>query len=168
MTDTSPRRVSYEARILLVPLGSSGLSTVEQMASAGLTGVRVVTEQGASSVAVRAIDATDESTESLDDLVAASDMVILIGSRLPEVPVRFASAMADSARRSGNLLAGVLVDQQDWESSLGAEALAVLRMELDMLVSISQVSMATAFIDVLKGGYRTEKRYAPLITAGRN
>jgi len=40
-------------------------------------------------------------------------------------------------------------------------------MELDMLVSLTQVSLATAFVDVLKGGYRTPGAYAPVLSTSR-
>jgi hypothetical protein len=46
------------------------------------------------------------------------------------------------------------VDQQNWEAAEGADAMAVLRRELDMLVSVREVGLATAFVDVLKGGRR--------------
>ncbi|WP_257890738.1 hypothetical protein [Rhodococcus sp. USK10] len=121
------------------------------MAAAGLTEVQVVTEHSPNEATVRDINADTTTMRRIDELVTESDMVILIGSALPQVPVGFAITMAEAARQSGNLLAGVLVDQQDWDSPQGAEAMAVLRMELDMLVSITQVSLATAFVDVLKG-----------------
>lgn len=167
MTEMTPRRLSYEARILLVPLGESGHELVDQMAQAGLTGVQVAAECSHAIASVRDIGATESTAREIDQVVAASDMVILIGSVLPQVPIGFASTMAEAARESGNLLAGVLVDQQDWECPEGAEAMAVLRMELDMLVSLTQVSLATAFVDVLKGGYRTEGQYAPVISTTR-
>ena len=121
------------------------------MAAAGLTEVQVVTEHSPNEATVRDINADTTTMRRIDELVTESDMVILIGSALPQVPVGFAITMAEAARQSGNLLAGVLVDQQDWDSPQGAEAMAVLRMELDMLVSITQVSLATAFVDVFKG-----------------
>lgn len=167
MSETTPRRLSYVARILLVPLGESGHDLVDQMAQAGLTEVEVVTEHSPTEAAVRDINANAPVPRRIDQLVTESDMVILIGSVLPQVPVGFATTMAEAARQSGNLLAGVLVDQSDWDSPQGAEAMAVLRMELDMLVSITQVSLATAFVDVLKGGYRTDGAYAPVLSTSR-
>ncbi|MBX4171456.1 hypothetical protein SAMN04490240_0981 [Rhodococcus pyridinivorans] len=167
MSETTPRRMSYVARILLVPLGKSGDDLVEQMARAGLTDVDVVTAHSPAEAAVRDINAEATVVRRIDELVTESDMVILIGSVLPQVPIGFATAMAEAARESGNLLAGVLIDQQDWDSPQGAEAMAVLRMELDMLVSITQVSLATAFVDVLKGGYRTPGAYAPVLSTPR-
>ncbi|WP_186301187.1 hypothetical protein [Rhodococcus sp. WB9] len=167
MSEMTPRRLSYVARIVLVPLGESGRRLVDQMAAAGLTEVRVVTEHAPNEVAVRDINADTTTMRCIDELATESDMVILIGSVLPQVPVGFATTMAEAARQSGNLLAGVLVDQQDWDSQQGAEAMAVLRMELDMLVSITQVDLATAFVDVLKGGYRTAGAYAPVLSTSR-
>lgn len=164
MSAMTPRRLSYQARILLVPLGESGADLVLQMAQAGLTDVQIVTDNTLGQVGVGDIRVAGIAVTELDTLVASSDMVILLGSVLSEVPTEFVSTMAEAARDSGNLLAGVLVDQQDWESPQGAEAMAVLRMEVDMLVSITQVSLATAFVDVLKGGYRAAGAYAPALT----
>ncbi len=138
------------------------------MASAGLTDVRVVAAAGEGSVRVRGIDAHGSTTQTIDDLVVDSDMIILVGSDLPEVPLAFVSVIADAARKSGNLLAGVLVDQKGWESPQGAKALALLRTELDMLVSVNQVAPATGFVDVLKGGRREEGHCAPVASAGRD
>jgi hypothetical protein len=70
------------------------------------------------------------------------------------VPGDFVATVAGASRANGVLLAGVLVDQQNWESEQGATAMAVLRRELDMLVSVRETSLAAAFIDVLKGGRR--------------
>ncbi|KAF0965610.1 hypothetical protein [Rhodococcus sp. T7] len=168
MSETTPRRLSYVARILLVPLGESGHQLVTEMAAAGLTDVHVVTEHSPNTATARDINADIAVPRRIDELNAESDMVILIGSVLSQVPVGFATTMAEAARQSGNLLAGVLVDQQDWDSPQGAEAMAVLRMELDMLVSITQVSLATAFVDVLKGGYRTDGAYAPVLSTPRS
>ncbi len=119
MSETTPRRLSYVARILLVPLGKSGDDLVEQMARAGLTDVDVVTAHSPAEAAVRDINAEATVVRRIDELVTESDMVILIGSVLPQVPIGFATAMAEAARESGNLLAGVLIDQQDWDSHKG-------------------------------------------------
>ena len=167
MTST-PTRLSYQARILVVPLGASGNALVQSMAGNGLTNVRIVTDAGQSAVCVRDIQAVigAEITETAADLAASADMMILLGSELLEVPADFVATAAGAARANGVLLAGVLVDQQNWESAQGAESVAVLRRELDMLVSVRDVSLATAFIDVLKGGRR--QTGAPAIPATAN
>jgi hypothetical protein len=156
MTST-PTRLSYEARILVVPLGASGDDLVQAMAAGGLTNMRIVADAGQSAASVRDIRAAvgSEITETVGDLAASADMMILLGSDLTQVPSAFVATLANAARASGVLLAGVLVDQQNWESARGAYALTVLRRELDMLVSVRDVGLATAFIDVLKGGRRT-------------
>lgn len=153
---SAPKRLSYEARILVVPLGASGLSLVEAMAAGSLTNIRIVTDAGQSAASVRDIHdaAGTEFTETVADLAASADMMILLGSDLPQVPADFVATVARTARANGVLLAGVLVDQQNWEAAEGADAMAVLRRELDMLVSVREVGLATAFIDVLKGGRR--------------
>lgn len=153
---SAPKRLSYEARILVVPLGASGNSLVEAMAAGSLTNIRVVTDAGQSAASVRDIHdaAGTEFTETVADLAASADMMILLGSNLLQVPGDFVATLAGAARANGVLLAGVLVDQQNWESEQGSAAMAVLRRELDMLVSVREVGLAAAFIDVLKGGRR--------------
>jgi hypothetical protein len=155
MTST-PTRHSYQARILVVPLGASGNALVQSMAGSGLSNVRIVMDAGQSAVSVRDIQAAvgTEIAETVADLASSADMMILLGSELLEVPRDFVATAAGAARANGVLLAGVLVDQQNWESAQGAESMAVLRRELDMLVSVRDISLATAFIDVLKGGRR--------------
>ncbi|MFK4299517.1 hypothetical protein ABH924_004700 [Arthrobacter sp. GAS37] len=153
---SAPKRLSYQARILVVPLGASGHSLVEAMAAGSLTNIRIVTDAGQSAASVRDIHdaAGNEITETVADLAASADMMILLGSDLPQVPAHFVANVAGAARANGVLLAGVLVDQRNWEDDEGADAMAVLRRELDMLVSVREVGLAMAFIDVLKGGRR--------------
>ncbi|MGO4856867.1 hypothetical protein [Arthrobacter sp. 2MCAF14] len=155
MTST-PTRLSYQARILVVPLGASGNALVQSMAAGGLTNMRIVADAGQSAASVRDIRAAvgSEITETVADLAASADMMVLLGSDLTQVPSAFVATLAKAARANGLLLAGVLVDQQNWESARGAYALTVLRRELDMLVFVREVGLATAFIDVLKGGRR--------------
>jgi hypothetical protein len=155
MTST-PTRLSYEARILVAPLGASGNALVQTMAAGSLTNIRIVADAGQSAASVRDIHGAvgTEFTETVADLAASADMMILLGSDLTEVPSAFVATVARAARANGVLLAGVLVDQQNWESARGAYAMAVLRRELDMLVSVREIGLATAFIDVLKGGHR--------------
>lgn len=86
MSEMTPRRLSYMARIILVPLGESGHRLVDQMAAAGLTEVQVVTERAPNEVAVRDINADTTTTRRIDELATESDMVILIGSVLPKSP----------------------------------------------------------------------------------
>jgi len=153
---TTPQRLSYQARILVVPLGHSGDALVDEMAAAGLTNVRIVTDAGRSAARARDIQAArgSEITETIGDLVASSDMMVLLGQDLPEAPLEFAASMAAAARSYGVLLAGVLVDPRDWESDQGSAAMATLRRELDMLVTVRETPLATSFVDVLKGGRR--------------
>jgi hypothetical protein len=162
---SAPKRLSYEARILVVPLGASGDALVQSMAADNLTNIRIAYDAAHSAASVRDIhaDPGTEITETVADLAASADMMILLGSDLLQVPGRFVAAMAGAARANGVLLAGVMVDQQNWESDRGADAMAVLRRELDMLVSVREVGLAAAFIDVLKGGRRNgaEARNAP-------
>jgi hypothetical protein len=155
MTST-PTRLSYEARILVVPLGASGDALVRSLAAANLTNIRIVTDAGQSAASVRDIQAAagTDITETVADLASSADMMILLGSDLTQVPSAFVTTVAKAARANGVLLAGVLVDQQNWKSARGAYAVTVLRRELDMLVSVREAGLAAAFIDVLKGGRR--------------
>jgi hypothetical protein len=155
MTST-PTRLSYEARILVVPLGASGDALVRSAAAGNLTNIRIVADAGQSAASVRDIQAAAGTniTETVADLAASADMMILLGSDLTQVPSVFVATVAKAARANGVLLAGVLVDQQNWDSARGAYSLTVLRRELDMLVSVREAGLAAAFIDVLKGGRR--------------
>jgi hypothetical protein len=165
---TTPQRLSYQARILVVPLGHSGDALVDAMAAAGLTNVQIVTDAGRSAVRTRDIQAARGSgiTETVGDLVASSDMMVLLGQDLPEAPLDFAVAMAEAARSHGVLLAGVLVDPRDWGTDQGSVAMATLRRELDMLVTVRETPLATSFIDVLKGGRRRPEAESAALNAG--
>lgn len=153
---SAPQRLSYEARILVAPLGASGDALVQSMAADSLSNIRIVTDAAHSAAFVRDIHAAagTEVSETVADLASSADMMILLGSNLLQVPGDFVATLAGAARANGVLLAGVLVDQQNWESAQGSAAMAVLRRELDMLVSVREIGLATAFIDVLKGGRR--------------
>lgn len=154
--NSTPKRASYEARILVVPLGASGADLVDTMVAGGLTSVRIAADAENATTYVRDINDAPgtEIRETIADVAASSDMMVLLGQNLPEVPLQFAATMADAARANGLLLAGVLVDPQEWESPMGAETMAGLRRELDMLVSVKEASLATSLVDVLKGGRR--------------
>ena len=150
-------RAYYKARILLVPLGPSGAELVSSMSDAGLQEVLVAAPANhPDGVLIRDINApgNPDSTETVSDLAAATDMMVFLGSRLEEIPDDFVEIMATAGRTQGTLLAGVMVGLEGWESAPGSTSMTVLRRELDMLVTVRQPDLARDFIEVLKGGTR--------------
>lgn len=150
-------RAYYKARILLVPLGTSGAALVSSMSDAGLREVRVAAPAShPDGVLLRGIDEPDTqpTTETVSDLAASTDMMVFLGSRLEEIPDDFVEAMATAGRNQGTLLAGVLVGLGGWDSEPGSTSMRVLRRELDMLVTVRKADLALDFIEVLKGGTR--------------
>lgn len=148
-------RAYYKARILLAPLGPSGAALVAAMSNAGLRQVLVATPAThPDGVLVREIGTseTEASTETISDLVATTDMMVFLGSRLEEIPDSFVEATATAGRNQGTLLAGVLVGAGGWDSESGSTSMVVLRHELDMLVTVRKLDLARDFIEVLKGG----------------
>lgn len=148
-------RAYYKARILLVPMGASGAALAVSMSEAGLRQVRLAAPAGAPDDIVTWDIGTTEaviSTEKIGDLMAATDMMVFLGSRLEEIPNVFVEALAIAGRAEGTLLAGVLVGVGGWESESGATSVVVLRRELDMLVTVKKIDLARDFIEVLKGG----------------
>lgn len=156
MSTTTPKRLYYQARILVAPLGPSGVELVDAMARSRLTGVRVVLSAEQSSVRTRDIQdiESDGATETMADLASSADMLVFVGSELHEVDEPFTATVATAARNHGVLLAGVVVDQHEWDAPRGGAGMAILRRELDMLVMVTELALATSFIDVLKGGRR--------------
>ena len=148
-------RAYYKARILLVPLGQSGAALVSSMSDAGLREVLVAAPANhPDAVLLREIDspAAPPSTETVNDLAAATDMMVFLGSRLEETPDDFVAVMAAAGRNQGTLLTGVLVGVAGWDSEPGSTSMMVLRRELDMLVTVRKADLARDFIEVLKGG----------------
>lgn len=154
----NPFRRSYEARVLVVPLGSGGARVVEDLGAAGVEGVRVLTAPDAVAAQTTPIgaEAWEPPAEgSTAEVTESADMVVLVGSDLSDVPEDVVRVVCESARNGGDLVAAVLVAPRHWESPAGASAMRTLRHEVDMLVQVRGPRLLAALVDVLRGGTRT-------------
>lgn len=154
-----PRR-SYEARVLLVPLGSSADRLATAMAEQGLDGIETLADRGAGNYAIHPLGAHGWNPEvdvvdSALDIVAAADMVVLLASDLSEVEPSVCAEVAWAAQDSGVLIAALVVGSEHWDTPSGNTAMASLREAVDMLVIVRSLRMATPFLDVLRGGRRS-------------
>ncbi|MFE7223471.1 hypothetical protein ACFU7D_01680 [Nocardioides sp. NPDC057577] len=155
----NPLRRSYEARVLVVPLGPGSAQLVDELRKLGVEGVQILTGP----------DPVEALTEPLGEgawappmpagtsaVAESADMVVLVGSDLTEVPERVVREVCTAARDGGDLIAAVLVAPEHWQEPAGASAMITLRQEVDMLVSVRGPQLLAALLDVLRGGARTE------------
>lgn len=153
-------RRSYEARVLLVPLGAQASALSAVMAGSGLDGVMTLTcttHGDAARYAVRPLAAHGWApageTASLT-AVAEADITVLLVGDLAEVEVSTCRRVAEMAQRNGTLIAALVVGQANTETPARNSAMATLREAVDMLVVVRSLRLATPFIDVLRGGSR--------------
>ncbi|TQN43810.1 hypothetical protein FHU33_3277 [Blastococcus colisei] len=161
-------RRSYEARVLLIPLGPSGLRTADEMARAGLDGLVVATvdpsvpqQDGQGLIAVsRPLGAhgwrEPSPGEPLHHVVRDADIVILLASDLSDVSAALCEEAAAAASRSGALTAAVVVGSGHWDTHAGSTGMVALRRSVDMLVVVKGLQLAAPFLDVLRGGARPD------------
>jgi hypothetical protein len=159
-------RRSYEARVLVVPLGHDAGRAQATMVRQGLHGLMTVRGVTASTGADGDVSrlgsvplgehgwrpAADEL--SVTDLVDTADVMVLLATDLAEVPARLCLDLAAAARANGSLIAGLVVGSQTWDAPEGNTAMAVLRQAVDMLVVVRGTDLAAHFLDVLRGGPR--------------
>jgi hypothetical protein len=161
-------RRSYEARVLLIPLGPSGLHTAEEMARGGLDGLVMamvdpsVSQPNGQGVvtASRPLGAhgwrEPSPGEPLHHLVFDADIVVLLASDLSDVSAALCEEAAAMATQSGALTAAVVVGSADWDTPAGSSGMVALRQSVDMLVVVKGLQLAAPFLDVLRGGARPE------------
>ncbi|MFD7073282.1 hypothetical protein ACFV9G_03640 [Nocardioides sp. NPDC059952] len=155
----NPLRRSYEARVLVVPLGPGSAQLVDELRKLGVEGVQILTGP----------DPVEALTKPLGEgawappmpagtsaVAESADMVVLVGSDLTEVPERVVREVCTAAREGGDLIAAVLVAPEHWQEPAGASAMITLRQEVDMLVSVRGPQLLAALLDVLRGGARAE------------
>ncbi|GAA1786993.1 hypothetical protein HC028_25050 [Planosporangium flavigriseum] len=159
-------RRSYEAHVLLVPLGTDAARAQEDMVARGLDGVMTVRgvtpltgSDGAEPRLGSAPLATTGWRPAADGLTVArlvddADMVVLLATDLAEVPPRFCLTVAEAAQANGSLVAALVVGSGNWDTPQGNTAMAALREAVDMLVVVRGVALAAPFLDVLRGGRR--------------
>ena len=155
----NPLRRSYEARVLVVPLGAGSATLADQLAALGVDGVRVLTRTDLVDATTKPLGESawePPSPASTGQVTESADMVVLVGTDLADVPVDTVHEVCEAARAGGDLIAGVLVAPQNWENPTGAAAMVTLRQEVDMLVTVRGPQLLAALLDVLRGGPRTE------------
>ncbi|NMH97452.1 hypothetical protein [Pseudonocardia acidicola] len=130
-------RRSYEARVVLAPLGASGSGVARGSAELGLEGV--ATYQGAGG-----------NGHGLEATAAGADVVVLLAADLTEVDAAYVDRIGTVARLAGCLVAAVVVD--DGHGPLTGPGMTSLREAVDMLVVVRSVRLAASFLDVVRGG----------------
>jgi hypothetical protein len=159
-------RRSYEAHVLLLPLGAGAAAAQNAFVTRGLEGVMTVRgvtrSTGADDAEVRLASVPlvghgwRPAAEDLSvaDLVDDADMVVLMATDLAEVPAALCATVSDAARAGGALIAALVVGSRNWDTPHGSSAMAALREAADMLVVVRGAELASSFLDVLRGGAR--------------
>lgn len=154
----NPLRKSYEARVLVVPLGAGALDLVDQLGDIGVEGIQVLTSAHPELASTKRIGSRGwepPSPATTAQVTQSADMVVLVGSDLNEVSDFTVRHVCEAAREGGCLIAAVLVRPQHWEGPLGSAAMVTLRQEVDMLISVRGPGLVAALLDVLRGGPRS-------------
>lgn len=159
-------RRSYEAHVLLLPLGTGAAEAQSAFVTRGLEGVMTVrgvtrsTAADDSDVRLASVPLAGHGWRpaadglSVTDLVGDADMVVLLATDLAEVPAALCAAVSDAARAGGALIAALVMGSQNWDTPRGSSAMAALREAADMLVVVRGAELASSFLDVLRGGAR--------------
>jgi hypothetical protein len=155
----NPLRRSYEARVLVVPLGPGSLKLADDLTHLGVEGVQVLVQPDPVAALTKPLGerAWDPpSPAGTTTVTEAADMVVLIATDLTEVAQDVVREVCAAGRDGGDLIAAVLVDPERWKEPHGAAAMVTLRQEVDMLVSVRGPKLLAALLDVLRGGARAE------------
>jgi hypothetical protein len=153
----NPLRQSYEARVLVVPLGAGSAQVAGSLTRFGVAGVRVLSEPDPVAAMTTPIGESawePPSPAGTGEVAESADMVVLVGTDLVHVAEPTVREVCEAARRGGGLIAAVLVNPENWDDPDGASAMATLRQEVDMLVSVRGPQLLAALLDVLRGGAR--------------
>jgi hypothetical protein len=155
----NPLRRSYEARVLVVPLGPGSAQLVDELRTLGVEGVQILSGPDPVEALTTPLGEgawTPPMPASTSAVAESADMVVLVGSDLTEVPEQVVREVCTAARGGGDLIAAVLVAPEHWQEPAGASAMITLRQEVDMLVTVRGPQLLAALLDVLRGGARTE------------
>lgn len=155
----NPLRRSYEARVLVVPLGPGSAALTDELVDLGVAGVQVLTGSDPASALTKPLGEgawTPPTQASAGQVAASADMIVLVGTDLTEVPEGIVREVCAAAREGGDLIAAVLVSPEHWQDPVGAAAMITLRQEVDMLVSVRGPQLLAALLDVLRGGARPQ------------
>lgn len=159
MTTLNPLRRSYEAKVLVVPLGDSADALAHGLVEYGLDGVRLLTRPAATGAATEVLGSTAwpvPTGAGTTEVAGAADIVVFLGGDLTEVPIDLVHEVCTAALEAGRTSAAVLVNASRWEHADGSTAMRTLRRDVDMVVSVQEVKFAAALVDVLRGGARAE------------
>lgn len=159
----TPRR-SYEARVLLVPLGPDAVRIQQSIREHGLDRVMTIDSVAANTGTGEDADRfrsyplaeqgwrAETNAQHVGELVDGADMVVLLASDLGEMPHILSYETAAAAREAGTLIAALVIGEQKWDTPECSSAMAALREAVDMLVVVKGVALAAAFLDTLPGG----------------
>jgi hypothetical protein len=156
------RRSSYEARVLLVPLGPAARTLVDEMERAGLSGMARLehpSEGNGDGSRYRLVSLGEgwavgrPEPSSLGGVMDDADVVVFVGTDLSEARTDRLVAVGDAAREAGDLLAAVTVGPPEADDA-ARRGLAALREQIDMLVNVRSAGLASSFLDVVRGGRR--------------
>lgn len=155
----NPLRRSYEAKVLVIPMGSASRQLAADLAQFGLNGIRMLSTPAATRAGTEVLGegawSVPESA-GVNEIVEAADMVVLLGADLTEVPVELVHEVGRIVQAHGLLSAAVLVNASHWQQAEGSTAMIALRQNVDMVVSVQDARLAAALVDVLRGGSRPE------------
>lgn len=158
----SGSRRYYEARVVVVPFGSSAWRALEEMQTFGLSGVaclqRSATDNGqGDSYRLKSLGpgwaANRAGPASLSGVLQDVDVVVFLAAALAEVDVDLSAAVELTARGAGALVAAVTIGAAG-EDEASRQGLADLRERVDMLLNVRRVGLAASFLDVVRGGRR--------------
>jgi hypothetical protein len=152
-------RRSYEARVLVVPLGPQSAKLADELVELDVAGVQVLTDPDPVAALTKPLGAdawAPPTPASTGQVAESADMVVLVGTDMTQVPEETVREVCEAARRGGDLIAAVLVSPEHWQEPAGAAAMVTLRREVDMLVSVRGPKLLAALLDVLRGGARPE------------
>ncbi len=162
VTPVRNSRRYYEARVVVVPLGSSARRAVDDMQREGLGGIacleRPVTGNAhADGYRLDSLGpgwaAGRPGPTSLAGALDDADVVVFVAAELAEVDHGLSAAVERTARAAGALVAAVTIGTAD-DGEASRRGLADLRERVDMLLNVRSVRFAAAFLDVVRGGRR--------------
>jgi hypothetical protein len=142
MATISWSRRSYEAAVLLVPLDPDARAALQAQEPGALHGITVAgTGDGRA------------SSSELERAVYAADVVVLLVRDLAAVDPSLVVHIGDLARSNGTLLSAVIVSPDlIWHDAASHRSAAALREAVDTVVILSDLTLAIAFFQTLRGG----------------
>ncbi|MFH5823203.1 hypothetical protein [Georgenia sp. AZ-5] len=160
-------RKSYEAKVLVMPLGAHAAGTLAEIAASGVDGIMtLVPEPDAMGffhhLAPLAISGWGEPAAgvTVETAVERADMVVLLATDIAEVSAQTCELAAAAAAKHGTLIAALAIGTDNWDTPEGPEAMVAMREAVDMVVLVRGLTLAAPFLDVLRGGARTEALHA--------